>query len=110
MSRMFILYLLSLTLRSLVLAAVVGAALVVTKKVQVRHAAWTVVLSFLLLMPIVDALLPTALVAPSVPEAVRPIQGFILYSPATSPQAVVTSEPSPAVRQTDWWQVASIFT
>jgi beta-lactamase regulating signal transducer with metallopeptidase domain len=105
---MFILYLLSLMLRSLVLAAFAGATLVLTKKVAVRHAAWTLVLCFMFLMPIADAFLPAALVPSTVPEVVRPIQGFILYSAIPSPQHL-TSETTPAVAQTDWWRVAAIL-
>jgi len=109
MSRMFILYLLSLTLRSLILAALVGTALIFTKKVQIRHAAWTVVLCFLFLMPIADALLPAALVPASVPEVVRPIQGFVLYAAIPSSQPVMNGKALPAEAPTDWWYIAAIL-
>jgi beta-lactamase regulating signal transducer with metallopeptidase domain len=106
---MFILYLLSLTLRSLILAALVGTALIFTKKVQSRHAAWTVVLCFLFLMPIADALLPAALVPASVPEVVRPIQRFALYAGIPSPQPVMDAKALPAAAPTDWWYIAAIL-
>jgi len=107
MSRMFMLCLLSLTLRSLILAALVGTALIFTKKVQIRHAAWTVVLCFLFLMPIADALLPAALVPASVPEVVRPIQGFVLYAGIPSSQPVMDGKALPAAAPTDWWYIAA---
>lgn len=108
MARMFVLYLLSLTLRSLALAAFVGPALVLTKNVAVRHAAWTLVLCFMFLMPIADAFLPAALVPSSVPEVIRPIQGVILYSTIPSPQHVPSGTTS-AVAQTDWWRITAIL-
>jgi len=110
MSRVFIFYLFSITFRSLVLAALVGASLTLTRKVQLRHAVWTVVLCFLFLMPIADALLPATGIPSSLPEAVRPIQGLVVYSPVSRLPPVVTFETTRTTTQlADRWRLMAIL-
>jgi beta-lactamase regulating signal transducer with metallopeptidase domain len=109
MSRMLILYLLSITMRSLIFAALAGVAAAVTKKVQIRHAIWVLALSFLFLAPLADALLPPAFVPASIPKVVRPIQTFIVYSPILATQTVATSNPDSGGFHADRWNVTAFL-
>ncbi|HET9943905.1 MAG TPA: M56 family metallopeptidase, partial [Terriglobia bacterium] len=106
MSRIFILYLLSLTLRSLVLAGLVAIAMTASKKVQVRHAVWTLVLCALFLMPIADVLLPAKLVPSSVPRLAAPIQTLAIHVSAPEVHSAQPREGTTPEPRRDWWQVA----
>ena len=108
MSRIFILYLFSLTLRSLVLGGLAGLILLKWRSVEFRHAVWTVVLGSMLLMPIADAMLPRALVPASVPEVIRPMQAFIVVAPQNSFQPSALIHATSAPRTIDWWRIAII--
>ena len=76
MSRLILLYLLSLTVRSLVFAAVAELILLRSRRVHVRHAKWALVLCSLFLMPVTDTLLPSAMVPAVVPEVNRSASGI----------------------------------
>jgi len=109
-SRIFILYLVSLTVRSLVLAALTGLFLLWSRKVPVRHAAWTVVLCSVLLMPIADAVLPAAMVPAFVPRSVLPIQLPMRVFIGVVPQSAVSGAPdanlAPSRPSMDGWPLA----
>ena len=110
MSRMFILYLLSLTVRSLAFAAVAELILLRSRRVHVRHATWTLVLCSLFLMPVADALLPSAMVPAVVPEAIVPLREFVVFptqavAPPLPIESVASVEPA-----RDWWRIALILT
>jgi beta-lactamase regulating signal transducer with metallopeptidase domain len=109
MARAFIFYLLSLTLRSLVLAAFAGLLLMKSRSVAFRHAAWTVVLGSMLLIPIADLVLPKALVPASVPEVIRPIQAFIVVAPESAVQSVPRTHTESTALPIDGWQIAVVL-
>lgn len=109
MSRMFILYLFSLTMRSLIFAALAGVAAAATKKVQIRHAIGALALSFLFLAPVVDALLPSAFIAASIPKVVHPIQTFMVYSPMLATKPAVISRPDAGGFHADRWKVTAFL-
>lgn len=106
MSRLLILYLCSLTLRSLVLAGLAGVATLRMRSVAGRHAVWTAVLACMLLMPLADALLPASFIPARAPEIVLPVQTFVVVPSAVvaQPRAVALA-PVPEQRHRDWWQV-----
>jgi len=106
---MFILYLFSLTMRSLIFAALAGCAAAAIKKVQIRHAIGALALSFLFLAPVADVLLPPAFVPASIPKVVHPIQTFMVYSPILAPQAAVISKPDSGGFHADGWSVTAFF-
>ena len=110
MSRLILLYLLSLTVRSLGFAAVAQLILLRSRRVHVRHATWTLVLCSLFLMPVTDALLPSAMVPAAVPEVIVPLREFVVFptqavAPPLPIESVATVEPA-----RDWWRVALILT
>jgi beta-lactamase regulating signal transducer with metallopeptidase domain len=107
-SRVFVLYLFSLTLRSAVLAAVVGLVLFRSKSVVLRHAALTVTLFLMFLMPVADALMPATLVSSAVPEIV-PIQSFRLITSSAQTAAVVPEETVKASQAMDWWRLSMVL-
>src|SRR5688572_19641277 len=84
MYRMFVLYLCSLTLRALILAVLARLIVLGTRRIEYRHAVWTIFLFAILTMPVADALLPRALVPASVPEVMLPIQTFLVFTPQTN--------------------------
>ena len=107
MPRVFILYLCSLTLRSLalwILARLVASGI---RRVEYRHAVWTVFLFSILLMPLADAVLPRTLVPASVPAAIMPIQTLIVFTPQVSAVPMVAASPSAAAPSIDGWQIGS---
>ena len=107
MPRVFILYLCSLTLRSLalwILARLVASGI---RRVEYRHAVWTVFLFSILLMPLADAVLPRTLVPASVPAAIMPIQTLIVFTPQVSAVPMVATSPSAASPSIDGWQIGS---
>lgn len=108
-SRVFVIYLFSLTLRSAVLAAVVGLVLSRSKSVPLRHATLTVMLFLMLLMPVGDALMPPALVSNTVPEIV-PLQSFLLVTaPGTQAHALLPGQTVKAPQATDWWALSMVL-
>jgi len=108
MSRLIILYLCSLTLRSLVLAALAGLVALRVRSVAGRHAVWTAVLGCMLLMPLADALLPASFIPARAPEIVLPVQTFVVIAPATAIQSrAVALVPVPEQFHRDWWQAAA---
>lgn len=102
MSRMIILYLGSLTLRSLAIAALVRLSLFRSRTVQLRHAALTLTLCSMLLMPIADALLPAAMVPVAVPEIIS-IQTLAAFTPKAPVQQPPSITQTPFRAATDWW-------
>lgn len=109
MSRLLILYLCGLTLRSLIFAAVAGIITIRTRSVVSRHAVWTGFLGCLLLMPLADALLPAAMVPARAPEIVLPVQTFVTVAaePVFTPAgAVSVILPRP---RWDWWEMAAFL-
>ncbi len=110
MSRLILLYLLSLTVRSLAFAAVAELILLRSRRVHVRHATWTLVLCSLFLMPVTDTLLPSAMVPAVVPEVIVPLREFVVFptqavAPPLPIESVASVEPA-----RDWWRVALILT
>jgi|GEM_PF-848597 len=71
MSDAALLYLLSLTVRSWILAGAAGLITLRMRNAALRHAVWTLVLAGALLMPILDAALPPIFVIHSAPPATR---------------------------------------
>ena len=112
MARLLILYLCSLTLRSLVFAALAGLITFRMRSVARRHAVWTAVLGCVLLMPAADALLPAAMVPAGAPEIVVPVQTFVVVAPAVRALPVGTRTSAPAIVpevSRDWWQIAALL-
>ena len=110
MSRLILLYLLSLTVRSFAFAAVAELILLRSRRVHVRHAAWTLVLCSLFLMPVTDTLLPSAMVPAVVPEVIVPIREFVIV-PTQAVALPLPIESVASVEQArDWWRVALILT
>ena len=110
MSRLILLYLLSLTVRSLAFAAVAGLILLRSRRVHVRHATWTMVLCSVFLMPVIDTLLPSAMVPAVVPEVIVPLREFVVFpthavAPPLPVESVASVEPA-----RDWWGVALVLT
>ena len=79
----FLLYLVSLMLRTLCIAALAGILTFKLRNVAARHAVWTAVLGSMLLMPVADIVLPAQFVP-------RPVKDVLLEQlPALDP---VTTE------------------
>ena len=108
MARMFVLYLLSLTIRSLVLAGLTSLILIPIRSVQFRHAVWTVMLCSLFLMPVADALLPSLVPAP-VPKILLPIQTFIVVTAKIDPLKIGADVTPPVSRPIDGWLWAVVL-
>src|SRR5689334_20348778 len=107
MSRLIILYLCSLTLRSLAFAAIGGLVTLRMRSVAGRHAVWTAVVGCMLLMPVADAVLPTSLVPVQTPQIVLPVQTFAVIAPAVTSPLHVAAPVAPVAQPMswDWWQV-----
>jgi beta-lactamase regulating signal transducer with metallopeptidase domain len=108
MSRMILLYLLSLVLRSAVIGLLGGIVLMRSRRVEFQHAVWTAVLCCVLLMPIADAVLPATLVPAPVPEILLPIQVVFLAAPQTAEPAVPVLTPEIPAARIDGWQLAVV--
>src|SRR5262245_5356236 len=109
MSRMFILYLCSLVLRSLILGGLAGVVLVKCRSVALRHAIWTIVLYLMLLMPLADAFLPTAMVNASIRGGILPVQTFLVIAPQHAVQPAALTHPAFPVQWIDGWKIAAGF-
>jgi len=112
MSRVFVLYLCSLAIRTLALGILARLVLFATRRVEYRHAVWTIFLWAILLMPVADALLPRTLVPASVPEVMLPIQTFTVFAPqkASPPVLLFPSQSSAEpleVTQIDVWEIGA---
>jgi beta-lactamase regulating signal transducer with metallopeptidase domain len=107
---MLLLYLAGLVLRSLALGAFVGIVLVRVRNTELRHAVWTLVLLLMLLMPIADAVMPTALAPTPIREVIVPIQTFVFVAPPIKVQTVELSPSKSALSTVDWWQIPAALT
>jgi beta-lactamase regulating signal transducer with metallopeptidase domain len=110
MNRMLLLYLAGLVLRSLVLGGLAGILLFRVRKTELRHAVWTLVLLLVLLMPIADAMLPTALAPTPIREVIVPIQTFVFVAPQVEVPPVERSPSKSATSAVDWWQIPAALT
>jgi beta-lactamase regulating signal transducer with metallopeptidase domain len=108
MNRLFFLYLAGLVLRSFILGAFAAIILLMTRRVEIRHAVWTIVLMLIVLMPIADAGLPRVFVQAPLHDIVVPIQMFIV-GPQTTAQPAAASLSSELPGVIDWWRVPVVL-
>jgi len=113
MARDLVLYLGSLMLRSMCIAAIAGVCTLWIRSVAVRHAIWVAVLIAMLLMPVADAVLPVSWIPSQFKRiAVEKVQTIHLVSSVSVTQPTITllSAPAPATkRATDWWSIAAVI-
>ncbi len=114
MSRLFILYLCSLMLRSLCIGVLGLLGTLFLKSVARRHALWCAVLAAMLLMPVLDGILPRSTIAVPVQRIAAfetPAGNYSSTSLIVPPTAVLS--PGPRALKTskdlDLWTAASVL-
>jgi beta-lactamase regulating signal transducer with metallopeptidase domain len=114
MSQLLVLYLGSLTFRSICIALVAGICSWKIRNVSVRHAVWVVVLGSILLMPAVDYLLPPTWVPARIQQiaAEQPVTFHIVSAgAAASPQPHAPATAAVALpaqsKPVDLWNIAA---
>src|SRR5258705_8011935 len=118
MSRLLVLYMGSLVLRSIGIAVIAGICSWKMRNVAMRHAVWAAVLGAMLLMPVVDDLLPATWV-PKPAQAIAVEQAVVFRGTAVRvpsnipviPPPSISGASSPPVHAgtADWWKVAALF-
>ena len=109
MPQVLVLYLGSMTLRSLCLMAFAGMVTLCLRRVAIRHAVWTVALGSMMLLPIADTLVPTTAVPRSIRQIARQPSFLILTEGAkpsvqAAPEMVANGHSSGGTNY-DWWQI-----
>lgn len=113
MFKLLALYMGSLMLRSIGIAAIAGICTWKVRNVAIRHAAWVAVLGAILLLPFVDYLLPPAWVPARIQQIAaeqKVTLSIVSASPSSVSQILVPVAAVPAQSNpVNWWSVTAML-
>jgi beta-lactamase regulating signal transducer with metallopeptidase domain len=108
-SRLLIFYLFSLGVRSLAIAGLAGFLTVRVRSASLRHAVWAAVLGCVVLMPVADAVLPSALVPAPLQTIALPVQTFVIFVPQAEIAEAPPAQTVMTVAPRNWWLAATVL-